>query len=902
MSPLVALVLALALGTWLGSTCDVGLVAGPWLLVSGAGTLIVSGRVAWGGHAGAALVLAWPAAFSLGAGLGGIAEARAWAPGGVDLDALEKGDQGRDPTRVAGRLRGDATLSPTGAVTLDMEARRVRWRGRWRDTSMGIRITVGGEHVRPMRATLTRGRWLEMPIASWRRPLPYRNFGVPDAERALARQHLRGFAVVKSGALIVSAPGRLVEEFAARTRAYIREATARHVRDPTAAGVVTAILIGDRSALPATEVARMQRAGIYHVVAISGGNVGIWLALMVVVPRTAGLGARAAALWLAAGLVAFAAIVDGGASVIRAVLVASVAMAAKWWDLRAPATQALAVAAALQLLMDPLALHDPGCLLSFFAAGTLVGVARAWQARTSPAPRARTTWRRAATAVGAVVAATLAIEAMLLPITARWFSVATAAGVLANLAAVPAMAVVQIGGLVLVPAAAVWPPLGDAAALVAEHAVRVLLRSADIVAWAPWLARDVPPPSMPVLVAYYAGLLASAFCLLWRRAHAASCGDCAPTAGPDNAINQQARGPTTWTRAWQPVAGVACALGAATCLGWIVSGGVERSAPAPWTWRAAQQWQTASWPREPWLLITVLDVGQGDATVLRFPSGRTWLIDAGGGLGDAFDVGARVTAPALWALGHRQLSRVIVTHGHPDHAAGVPAVLRRFGARELVTGVAVAGDGLGALLSSTARELAIAERYVSTRDAFVDGLVRVDVLHPDPPDWERRRVRNDDSLVLWVRFGEVGVLLPGDVGQQVEIEAARRIAAAPLTVVKLAHHGSASSTGIVMLQKLRPALALVSAGRANRFGHPADDVVRRVERTPAVLLRTDRGGAIQLATNGRVLLVRTAGGLEGSVTARPTLRVWWLATPPPSDRGSPDRAANPRQQAATPPT
>jgi competence protein ComEC len=338
------------------------------------------------------------------------------------------------------------------------------------------------------------------------------------------------------------------------------------------------------------------------------------------------------------------------------------------------------------------------------------------------------------------------------------------------------------------------------------------------------------------------------------------------------------------------------------CLGWIVSGGVEHAAPEPWTWPAAQRWQTASWPREPWLLMTVLDVGQGDATVLRFPSGRTWLVDAGGSLGETFDFGARVTSPALWALGHRQLARVIVTHAHPDHAAGVPAVLRRFGPRELVTGIAVAGDQLGARLSATARGLAIAERRVSSADAFADGPVRVDVMHPEQPDWERRRVRNDDSLVLWVRFGDVGILLPGDVGQQVEIEVARRIAAAPLTVLKLAHHGSSSSTSVVLLQQLRPALALVSAGRANRFGHPTDDVVRRVEGAPATLVRTDRAGAIQLATNGRVLLVRTAGGLEGSLTARPIRRAWWLATPPPSDRAWPRRVAAPRPRVATPPT
>jgi competence protein ComEC len=344
----------------------------------------------------------------------------------------------------------------------------------------------------------------------------------------------------------------------------------------------------------------------------------------------------------------------------------------------------------------------------------------------------------------------------------------------------------------------------------------------------------------------------------------------------------------------------AAAVVALGMLGLIVHGGPEQSAPRPWTWRAGARWQQATWPREPWLVVTFLDVGQGDATVVRLPSGRTWLVDAGGSTSDRFDLGERVTATALWALGHRRLSRVVVTHGHPDHAGGVPSVLRRLGARELLTGVPVPGDPLSEAMDDAAQRAGTVSRRVLARESYADDLVRVQVVHPPEPDWERRQVRNDDSVVLWIRFGDVGLLLPGDVGQQVEGAWAARVAAAPLTILKLAHHGSATSSGASLLQALAPSLAIASAGRGNRFGHPAAPVVQRLARTGVTLLRTDQDGAIQVATNGRVLLVRTASGLEGSLTSRGPRRAWWLARPLPSDPATRHASRGPRWRDALP--
>ena len=315
-------------------------------------------------------------------------------------------------------------VSPSGGVSLDLQVRRVRWRGRWVAATLGVRVTVAGDAAAGHRGTWTRGRAIEAPVTAVRRPLPYRNVGVPDAERALARRGLRLFATVKSATLVSTTPGPWWEEVAAAARARVRAVVTRHVTDPTGAATVTAILIGDRSSLGGEVVRNLQHAGVYHVVAISGGNVGIWLALLMGLPHAAGLGARAAMLWLAMGLLGFAVVVDGGASVARAVMVAAVVIAARWWDIRASAMQALVVAGGLQLILDPLSWHDAGCVLSFGAAGTLVTFASCWPRPERVAGARRPRWRRALWALGAILGATLAIELMLLPITARWFNVA----------------------------------------------------------------------------------------------------------------------------------------------------------------------------------------------------------------------------------------------------------------------------------------------------------------------------------------------------------------------------------------------------------------------------------------------------------------------------------------------
>ena len=177
--------------------------------------------------------------------------------------------------------------------------------------------------------------------------------------------------------------------------------------------------------------------------------------------------------------------------------------------------------------------------------------------------------------------------------------------------------------------------------------------------------------------------------------------------------------------------------------------------------------------------VVVLDVGQGDATVVALPGGRALLVDTGGvaplttgpdafDAPPGFDIGDRVASRALRALGVRRLDGLVLTHGDPDHLLGAQGVLRHLAADAIWEGVPVPPHpGLGGLMRSPATNRSRGERSgPATPSAFGD--VEVRVLHPPPPDWERQRVRNDDSIVLEIGVGMVSIVLPGDIGKEGE--------------------------------------------------------------------------------------------------------------------------------------
>jgi competence protein ComEC len=246
----------------------------------------------------------------------------------------------------------------------------------------------------------------------------------------------------------------------------------------------------------------------------------------------------------------------------------------------------------------------------------------------------------------------------------------------------------------------------------------------------------------------------------------------------------------------------------------------------------------------------MFDVGQAESMLLRLPDGRSVVIDAGGSATGAFDIGARVLAPALWASGVFRLDALLVTHGDPDHIGGARSLVADFRPAQVWTGVPVENHAPETVLRQEAARRGVAMASLFRGQSWRWGEVSVRVLHPGQPDWERRRVRNDDSIVVEVVYRDVAILLTGDISSAVEREILPMLTPARVRVLKVAHHGSRTSSSSDLIAGWKPHIALVSCGRGNQFGHPVREVLERLDTVGASMFRTDRHGQIRLTTDG----------------------------------------------------
>ncbi|MBE0590834.1 MAG: DNA internalization-related competence protein ComEC/Rec2, partial [Gemmatimonadales bacterium] len=264
--------------------------------------------------------------------------------------------------------------------------------------------------------------------------------------------------------------------------------------------------------------------------------------------------------------------------------------------------------------------------------------------------------------------------------------------------------------------------------------------------------------------------------------------------------------------------------------------------------------------------IHVLDVGQGDAILLRTPADR-WLLVDGGPRTRQGDAGRRVVLPYLRRRGVRELAAVIVTHADADHLGGLPSVLREVDVGLVLEPAQPLGTALYLEYQATIDARGTTWRPARAGDTLaVDGITLA-VLHPSSRWAAGQFEPNENSVVLHLRFGCFDAILAGDAGQPVERELLR--SAPKVEVLKVGHHGSAGGTSADWLRVLGPRTAVISVGR-NAFGHPSPDVLDRLRRSGADVWRTDRGGTVTIRTDGSYYSITQRGPvtLAGSVLCR----------------------------------
>lgn len=252
------------------------------------------------------------------------------------------------------------------------------------------------------------------------------------------------------------------------------------------------------------------------------------------------------------------------------------------------------------------------------------------------------------------------------------------------------------------------------------------------------------------------------------------------------------------------------------------------------------------------LELTAIDVGQGDGLLVRLPDGRHMLVDTGGIVSFGarrkpnLDIGEDVVSPYLWKLGLSHIDVLAITHWHDDHSGGVKAIIANFHPREIWTGA-----------NAPAIDWGVPVRSRVAGESFQYGGAEVAVLAPFADYVPSPTPKNNDSLVLRIRFGEHSFLLTGDIERPVESRLLAEAQVGKIDVLKVAHHGSRTSSSQEWVHASQPQFAIISAGEANLYRLPHPAVVERLQAAHAAVLRTDAFGLIRLRSDGHHFTVAT---------------------------------------------
>lgn len=527
------------------------------------------------------------------------------------------------------------------------------------------------------------------------------------------------------------------------------------------------------------------RTGLAHLLAISGFHVGVIAGLFLAALRLAGLRPRDARLGAAAGAWCYVGLIGFPDAACRAALILGF-LSASTARGRPPARWgALASALLVLLALDPGRLSSPGFQLSFAGAGGLV----AWAGALGRTLRRVGRGKIPEALVGGLssgVAATLAT----LPIVAWHFEQVSLVGIPATLVAGPLVAIALPGAIATVAIDFVSHDLADFLAGGVAVMLLVLEEGAVYLGDLPWVSIWTAPMSVVAMVVGVA--LAS---------HLAT----RPWVGASS------RRVLTLTYV------VSCLLAWPVLLSMQGRGTVE---------------------------IVMIDVGQGDATAVRGPGGGWILVDAGPPSRDE-DPRAHPVVRALSARGIRRLEALVLTHPDFDHTGGAVAVLQTLDVRAVYDPALPAGkdEYVDVLAAARARGIPwLAARPGVRMDL---GALVVEVLAPSDSLLATGAESNEVSVVLRLRYGDFEALLTGDAYKPQE-RALLSVLDSGVDVLKLGHHGSDTSTDPMLLDAIRPDIALISAGRNNRYGHPTPNVLRQVEDRGIQVRRTDRDGTVSV--------------------------------------------------------
>ena len=794
---------------------------------------------------------------------------------GVDLS---------DPVRLEGRVI--STPHRTGyGLQFDVEAERLESRTRVYVVTGKVRLRLQGPadfDVSPDAGPLEL-RYSDRirTLASLRKPRIYQNPGSFDSRRRMEDvEDVYWLGIIKNPRLLEMlghAPNLSLAACLERVRLRLLRAIDDLYLPWSAQGrngsVLKAVLWGDRTSLDSGTIEDFRKTGLYHLLVIAGLHVGLLTLLLAFLLRPFRWTATTKSLIVLGFLTGYSLLVEQRAPTLRATLMIALCLVARLLDRDHSALNAIGGVALILLYLRPTWLFESGFQLSFAAALLIVGLAVPLLERTTQpyrralhrlddvllddrlAPRlARVrldlralihTLRRLrfldrhpalarsllvaplrllVWAANILVFSAVLQLGLLLPMVETFHRV-TFAGVGLNALAIPVMTLLLALALpinllsVAAPAVAVWP--AKALSLI----MAVLFSLTHLPGLAAWLSYRVPEPPQWAAWGFCGAFVFAAWALRFAR---------------------------------RAVGGALAAAGVFVAL-------VALHPFAPRLPRGT-------------LELTALDCGQGDALFVVLPDQTTMLVDAGGsrtrgardggpaGRDRRWDPGEDIVSPYLWSRGVKKIDVVVLTHAHEDHLGGLGAIVDNFRVGEFWHAANPETPPYAALLTKVAKR-GIPVRTLFAGDTISRGDASIRVLWPARQRPLSPFPSNDDSLVMRISALGMSLLLPGDVSRNVEKQllASREPLGSP--VLKVAHHGSKSSSSPEFLARVAPRVAIVTPASGGFGNLPNSETLEVLRNAGARIVRTDADGATTVQWTAGSLVVRTCGASDAVVAS-----------------------------------
>ena len=686
-------------------------------------------------------------------------------------------------------------------------------------------------------------------------PHNFNNPGGFDYKRYLLYRNirLRGYVSRPSDIVIMrESAGGYFRTRIERYRSLLRELIMENTHSPEG-GILRALILGEKGGIPEEITDKFNRAGVSHILAISGLHVGIIAFISLIIIRTIMKSSgylllkfnifKVSALFAVIPIISYAFIAGLRISTIRATIMILCFLIALLAGRGRDLLNILAFAAFAILIISPASLFDVSFQLSFMAVASIILITPTLSG-IIPKAKEHGIFRKGITSI--ILFTMVSLSAMIgtYPLIALYFNRVSTIALLSNLFIIPIIgfAVLPIGMLLIITAP--FAPIATALVQIASFFIRISVSIVDFLSSLSFSSFHVTTPTIPEIIFYYLLIITASKLLdVWRSKEVLT--NHISTAGTEScflpAVVKQLENLYRANRSRV----LALFLGSILLFFAVdvIYLHIKTSG------------------RE-YLEITFIDVGQGSSTLVKFPGGITMLVDGGGFYDRSFDLGKYVVAPYLWHEKIKGVDIMVLTHPDQDHVGGLPYIADNFETGEFWSNGCESKKESFRRLKKIIRRKAIHHKIVdkdTPKQTIGDASIRI--LNPIKsvtgsglhfPDFDY----NDNGVVMKITFGSISILLPADISKYAEAELVASGMDLNADILMAPHHGSRSSSSSSFLKAVRPEIVVVSCGPNNVFGFPTPDVLDRYAKAGISVLRTDKNGAVIIRTDGENIEIK----------------------------------------------